>query len=138
MENQSLNEGSAMRAESNVSAAHSSTGRQRRIRRESSRLPLKNAIHLAADVCYRFKGRSPQGKALWSETERVWLGRDTFLHWSLRLEDIDIPWAVATAVGAPHDTDQLCDAVQTELTSYFADRLQALPCQEQPNWLPLP
>jgi hypothetical protein len=89
-------------------------------------------------MCYRFKGRSVEGKALWSETERVWLGRETFLHWSLSLEEIDIPWAVATAVGAPDDDDQLRVAVQSELTSYFANCLKALPCQERPKWLPLP
>jgi hypothetical protein len=122
----------------NAFSAHSSTGRQRWIRRRSCRLSLKHAIHLAADLCYGFKGRSLHGKALWSETERVWMGLDTFLHWSLSLADIDIPWAVATSLGAPGDTDRLRDEVQTELKSYFADRLKALPRQEMPNWLPLP
>jgi hypothetical protein len=127
-----------IRVAKSVSSAHASTGRLRRIRRQSCRLPLKSAIRRAVESCYRFKGRSMLGKALWSETERVWIGRDTFLHWSLCLADIDIPWAVATAVGAPHDTDQLRDAVQTELASYFADRLGDLPYQDRPNWLPLP
>jgi len=89
-------------------------------------------------LCYGFKGRSIHGKALWSATERVWIGLDTFLHWSLCLEDIDIPWAVATAVGAPHDVEQLRDAVQSELVFYWADCLKALPRQECPAWLPLP
>ncbi len=70
---------------------------------QSRRLPLQCAIRCAVDLCYGFQGRSIQGKALWSTTERVWMGPETFLHWSLCLEDIDIPWAVATAVGAPQD-----------------------------------
>ena len=118
--------------------AHPSTGRQRWIRRQSRSLSLNSAIRLAVDLCYRFKGRSAHGDALWSEKERVWMGRDTFLHWSLSLKDIDIPWAVATSVGAPLDIEQLRDAVHTELVCYFADCLKALPRQVEPNWLPLP
>jgi hypothetical protein len=127
-----------IRAATYVLSRHASTGRQRRLRRASRRLPLQCAIRCAVDLCYGFQGRSIQGKALWSTTERVWMGPETFLHWSLCLEDIDIPWAVATAVGAPQDVEQLRDAVHTELVAYWADRLQALPCQECPAWLPLP
>lgn len=115
-----------------------STGRQRSIRRQSCRLPLKSAVRLAVDVCFQFKCRTSQGKALWSRTERAWLGSKTFLHWAMSLEDIDIPWAVATAAGAPGDIDQLRSAVRTELASYWAERLAALPDSEQPRWLPLP
>jgi hypothetical protein len=66
------------------------------------------------------------------------MGSDTFLHWAVRIEDIDIPWAVATAVGAPEDIEHLRCAVLTELAAYWADRMTALPCREQPHWLPLP
>ena len=126
-----------IRAATNVPSTHASTRRQRRLRHQSRQLPLICAIHCAVDSCYRFKGRSIHGKALWSATERVWIGMDTFLHWSLCLEDIDIPWAVATAMGA-RDVEQLRDAVHSELISYWADRLGALPRQECPAWLPLP
>ena len=117
---------------------HASTNRQRSIRRHCCKLALKNAVRFAADVCFRFRCRAIQGKALWSDAERVWLGRDTFLHWAISLEDIDIPWAVATAAGAPMDVEQLRGAVHAELVSYWVERLAALPRQKCPNWLPLP
>jgi hypothetical protein len=119
-------------------STRASTGRQQRLRQQSCRLPLGRAIRLAVNSYYRFKGRSIHGKSLWSASERVWIGLDTFLHWSLNLEDIDIPWAVATAVGAPQDVEELRDAVHLELVSYWANRLKALPRQEFPAWLPLP
>ena len=83
-----------------IASTRSSTGRQRWLRRQSRGLSLKSAIRFAVDLCYGFKGRSTQGKALWSEKERVWMGRETFLHWSLSLDDIDIPWVVVTAAAA--------------------------------------
>lgn len=118
--------------------SHVSTGRQRSIRRRSCSLSLKDAIQMAADRCFRFRCRALEGKALWSETERVWLGSETFLHWAMWLKDIDIPWAVATAVGAPRDIDQLRGVVLAELTAYWAEQLAFLPRREQPRWLPLP
>jgi hypothetical protein len=99
---------------------------------------LKKAVRFAVDVCFRFSGRSVQVKALWSETERVWLGSKTFLDWSMFIENIDIPWVVATAAGAPTDVEQLRAAVLVELNSYWADCLAALPSRERPHWLPLP
>lgn len=117
---------------------HAPTGRQRSLRRHSCSLQLKHAVRCAVDVCFRFKCRSILGKALWSETERAWLGSDTFLHWALWLEDINIPWTVATAVGAPEDVGELRRAVHTELASYWSDRMAALPRGEAPHWLPLP
>src|SRR5208337_3257547 len=86
-----------------------STCRQRSIRRRSSRYPLKKAVRFAVDVCFRFSGRATQVKALWSETERVWLGSKTFLDWSMWIENIDIPWVVATSADAPQDVEQLRD-----------------------------
>jgi hypothetical protein len=127
-----------IRAEPACRKSHASTGRQRAIRHQACKLPLKNAVRLAVDVCFRFRRRTVQGKALWSEAERVWLGSDTFLYWALSLEDFDIPWAVATAAGAPQDGEQLRCAVRKELVSYWADRIAALPGSDWPRWLPLP
>ena len=115
-----------------------STCRQRSIRRRARRYSLKEAVRYAVDVCFRFTGRAVQVKALWSETERVWLGSKTFLDWAMCLENIDIPWAVATAAGAPEDPGQLREAVLEELHAYWTDRLKALPSKERPHWLPLP
>ena len=75
------------------------TSRQRSIRRRTRRYSLKKAVRFAVDVCFRFSGRAVQTKALWSEKERVWLGSKTFLDWSMSIENIDIPWVVATATG---------------------------------------
>ncbi len=115
-----------------------STCRQRSIRRRARHYSLKEAVRFAADVCFRFSGRAVHTKALWSDTERVWLGNKTFLDWAMCIENIDIPWAVATATGAPEDVGELREAVLTELNSYWADCLAALPAQERPHWLPLP
>jgi hypothetical protein len=99
---------------------------------------LKKAIRFAVDVCFHFNCRAAQGKALWCETERVWLGSDTFLHWAIWVDDINIPWAVATATGAPKDVEQLRGEVLRELAAYWADRMAALPRRGKPHWLPLP
>ena len=115
-----------------------STCRQRSIRRRARRYSLKKAVRFAVDVCFRFSGRAVQVKALWSETERVWLGSKTFLDWAMCIENIDIPWVVATAAGAPEDVEQLRDEVLVELNSYWADSLEELPSKERPHWLPLP
>ncbi len=77
-----------------------STCRQRSIRRRARRYSLPQAVRFAVEVCFRFTGRAVQAKALWSETEHVWLGNKTFLDWAMCIENIDIPWAVATAAGA--------------------------------------
>jgi hypothetical protein len=118
--------------------SRASTARQRSIRRRARRYSLQKAVRFAVDVYFRFSGRSGQTKALWSEKERVWMGSKTFLDWAMMIENIDIPWAVATAAGAPSDVAQLRDAVLVELNSYWANRLEVLPAREWPNWLPLP
>ena len=82
--------------------------------------------------------RRVHSKALWSEKERVWLGSKTFLDWSMSIENIDIPWVVAQAAGAPADDEELREAVLAELNSYWANRLAELPSKALPNWLPLP
>jgi len=115
-----------------------STCRQRSIRRRTRHYSLKQAVRFAVDVCFRFSGRATQVKALWSETERVWLGSKTFLDWSMCIENIDIPWAVATSAGAPEDVEELREAVLVELNSYWTNRLTVLPTKDRPNWLPLP
>lgn len=115
-----------------------STGRQRSIRRRVRRFSLKEAVRFAVDVCFRFSGRAVQVKALWSETERVWLGSKTYLDWAMCLDSIDIPWSVATAAGAPTDSGQLREAVLEELNAYWTNCLTELPSRERPHWLPLP
>ncbi len=115
-----------------------STCRQRSIRRRARRYSLPQAVRFAVDVCFRFTGRAVQVKALWSETERVWLGNKTFVDWAMCIENIDIPWAVATAAGAPASVEQLREAVLAELNAYWIDRLAVLPSKERPHWLPLP
>ena len=117
---------------------HAPTARQRSIRRHSRGLPLKRAVRFSVDALFEFNWRATQAKALWSETERVWLGSDTFLHWAIWDADIDIPWVVATAAGAPEDAECLREAVREELVAYWADRLAALPPKGRPHWLPLP
>jgi hypothetical protein len=125
-------------APTNPSHPSLATGRQATIRRSSCGLPLKHAVRSAVDVCFHFSFRTVHGEALWSATERVWLGKHTFLHWALWLADINIPWTVSTAAGAPHDAEQLRGAVLAELASYWADQIAALPRRNKPHWLPLP
>src|SRR6185295_4977625 len=96
-----------IRAAERLCNPHASTRRQRSIRSHTRGLPLKSAIRYAVEVCFRFKCRAVQGKALWSETERVWMGSSTCFHWAISLQDIDIPRAVATAADAPKDMEQL-------------------------------
>ena len=66
------------------------------------------------------------------------MGSKTFLDWAMCMENIDIPWVVATAAGAPSDVEELREEVLAELNSYWEDRLHALPSKERPHWLPLP
>jgi hypothetical protein len=115
-----------------------STKRQRLMRRRLRGLPLKQAVRRAIDRYFDFRSRTVEGKALWSETEHVWLGSATFLHWAMWLKEINIPWIVAATAGAPLDSDKLRGAVLAELLAYWADRISALPCRAQPHWLPLP
>lgn len=114
------------------------TYRQRSSRRRSSGSPLESAVRDAVDLFFRFKYRNPEAKALWCETERVWLGRETFLHWALWDDEIDIPWVVATAPDAPAEADDLREAVRAELKAYWAERTSSLPQRARPRWMPLP
>ncbi len=114
------------------------TVRQRSLRCRSGRLSLEEAVRVAVDAFFGFKYCAPRTGALWCETEHVWLGSETFLYWALSDSDIDIPWVVATAVGAPPGADDLREAVRAELTSYWGDRMRCLPRMDHPRWLPLP
>ncbi len=118
--------------------AHVRTSRQRSLRCRSSRVSLESAVGRAVDLFFGFKYRDPRAMALWCETQRVWLGSETFLHWALRDADIDIPWVVATALDAPEDTGDLRDAVRVELFAYWANRMASLPRTGLPHWMPLP
>jgi hypothetical protein len=117
---------------------HDLNARQRSLRRRASGRSLRAAVRLATFAFFRFTHRKKVGEALWSDTERVWLGNETFLHWAIFDADIDIPSVVATATDAPETPDELRDAVRSELTAYWADKIASLPRRERPRWLPLP
>jgi hypothetical protein len=99
---------------------------------------LRRAVRLAANAFFRFKYRAPKAAALWSSAEHVWLGRETFLYWALWDANIDIPWVVAQAAGAPADADELRAAVGAELAAYWDRQMTSLPRTGKPYWLPLP
>jgi hypothetical protein len=113
------------------------TLRQRSGRRRSHQLSLARAVRRAVDDLFRFQYRDPRHKALWSATERVWLGGETYLYWAFWDGEIDIPWVVATARDAPEDTDDLRKMVRAELKAYWAERTASLP-RKRPHSLPLP
>jgi hypothetical protein len=75
---------------------------------------------------------------LWSDAERVWLGRATYLEWALRDPEIDIPWVVALATNAPGDAEAFQNAVREELSAYWVVQSARLPSGSKPRWLPLP
>jgi len=118
--------------------ANTPTARQRYVRSRSSRASLECAVRFAVDVFFGFRYRSTGASALWCETERVWLGNETFVDWALCDADIGIPWAVATALDAPENPDELREAVRAELIAYWTLQMASLPSNEHPRWLPLP
>lgn len=121
-----------------LAAADRRTTRQRMRRGRSQRLLLGAAVRRAVDVFFRFSHRAADSKALWSEAERVWLGRATFLDWALRDSSIDIPWIVAQSGGAPADGNDLVEAVRAELITYWTIQFSRLPRSRDPYWIPLP
>jgi len=125
-------------APSQPPAANAPTARQHSVRSRASRGSLECAVRFAVDVFFGFRYRSTGANALWCETERVWLGSQTFIHWALWDAEIGIPWTVATAADAPENPDELREAVRVELTAYWAKLLASLPREERPFWLPLP
>ncbi|NUQ61645.1 MAG: hypothetical protein HUU20_04100 [Pirellulales bacterium] len=118
--------------------SHGPTLRQRSLRHRLRSLPLAGAVHLAAEAFFRFRYRAVRADALWSETEHVWLGSETFLHWAMWDAAIDIPWVVAAAADAPPDGDELRKAVRAELKAYWTEQVAGLPRKKSPGWLPLP
>ncbi len=113
--------------------------RSRRLRRRRLRgLTLESAVRQAVDLFFRFTHRDLPAKSIWSESERVWLGRATFLDWALYDPEIDIPWIVAGAADAPRAADDLHAAVRSELIAYWMIQSGRLPCKSKPHWLPLP
>ena len=60
------------------------THRQTSRRHRSRRLTLRIAVRHAVDVFFRFTHHDSPSKSMWCETERVWLGRATYLNWALR------------------------------------------------------
>lgn len=111
---------------------------QRTLRRRASGIELQTAVSQTVEAVFAFTHRASNAKALWSDEWVVWLGRSTYLHWALNDVEINIPWIVAKATDAPRNSADLRKAVQAELTSYFAERLSALPRKSTGNWLPLP
>jgi len=121
-----------------AAAPHHPSHRQRLRHRRSRRLTLQVAVRDAVDTFFHFTQRDSPSKSMWSEAQRVWLGRATFLDWSLRDPEIDIPWVVARAADAPAGPEDLLEAVRDELTAYWAIQSGCLPCGTKPRWLPLP
>jgi hypothetical protein len=101
-------------------------------------LTLRIAVRDCVDLFFRFTHRNSPSKSMWSEAERVWLGRATFLDWALRDPEIDIPWVVARAADAPPAADDLLQAVRDELAAYWTIQSGCLPSESKPRWLPLP
>lgn len=99
---------------------------------------LRRAVQLAVHSRFGFTHCADAGEALWSNREQVWLGRATFLHWSMYEAAIDIPWLVSGAEGAPDTDDELQTAVRVELIALWKQNLASLPCKNTPAWLPLP
>lgn len=119
-------------------SAQERTLRQRSLRCRLSHVALGKAIQKAVDALFRFEYRATQARALWSETGRVWLGCETFLHWALLDAQVDIPWIVAKSPDAPQGDVALRDAVRAGLKAYWVDKLASLPSRARPQWLPLP
>lgn len=108
------------------------------MRCRSARWTLEKAVRKATNALFRFRYRASDSKALWCGSKRVWLGNETFLHWSLWDAHIDIPWVVARSSGSPQGEDALREAVCAELMAYWTDKMTSLPRTDQPRWLPLP
>lgn len=122
-------------------AASSSGGlspRQRSVRVRASQLSFRNAVRLAVDVLFQFTHCANRGKALWSSASQVWLGRETFVYWSLGDPRIDIPRMVAESTDAPTNRQELREAIRVELTDWWADQLRSLPSRSTVHCIPLP
>lgn len=127
-----------MKSQQRVSTPSPPSPHQKSVRRRTSGLHLRGAVRLAVHAFFHFTHRSREAKALWSRSERVWLGNRTFLDWAMRDGTIDLPWLVADAADAPETADELREAVHAELVAYWAEQLAALPRKSTPHWPPLP
>jgi len=107
-------------------------------RRPSSRTSLRMTIRFGVDALFRFKYRSTRSNALWCQTQRVWLGQKTFIHWALCDNEMEIARAAARAADAPQNAAELQQAIREELGAYWTVLLASLPRTTQPFWLPLP
>jgi hypothetical protein len=114
------------------------TPRQETIRRHAGERSLRGAVRLASFGFFRFTHCSSAGNALWSEAQQVWLGKATFLHWSMFDPEIELPRVVDIATNAPKAPDELHRVLRKELSAYWADQLSSLPSREHSGWLPLP
>lgn len=114
------------------------TARQRAVGRHVGGRSLRRAVRLAAFAFFRFTHSTTSREALWSESQRVWLGKKTFMHWAMTDPEIDIPRTVATAANAPAAPAMLRQIVRGELNRYWTEKLASLPCREAPGWMPLP
>ncbi|MBN2294760.1 MAG: hypothetical protein JXM70_20190 [Pirellulales bacterium] len=121
-----------------VSTPGKLSARQRQLRDRAHQLCFKDAVRLAADDIFDFTHRKSGGKALWSNKVSVWLGKTTFIHWTMNKDDIDIPRIVAETDGAPDSADDFRKAVKLELVAYWMEHLKSLPSKNTPNWMPLP
>lgn len=110
---------------------------QKALREQLTGVDFSEALPTAVARLFRFTHRANEGKALWANSHNVWLGRTTFVHWSLN-QEFDIPWIVAKAKNAPRNREDLNQRVEEELLTYFAQRLTELPKRATGNWLPLP
>jgi len=127
-----------MKAQPVPSRPNGPTPRQRSLRHRASRLSLRRAVRLAVHAFFHFTHRAERTNALWSHSERVWLGNQTYLSWAMRDAAIDVPWLVADAADAPETPDELHQAIRAELTAYWAEQLASLPRKSTPGWLALP
>lgn len=127
-----------MRAHSVPSPPTNPTPRQRSLRHRASRLPLRSAVRLAVHAFFHFTHRAERANALWSRSERVWLGNQTFLNWAMRDAGIAVPWLVAEAADAPDSAEELHEAIRNELLACWAEQLASLPHKSTPQWLALP
>jgi hypothetical protein len=111
---------------------------QRRLRRRLGGQSLRDAVRAAVRSRFGFTHRAREGESLWSGREHVWLGRATFLHWSMHDEMIDVPWLVGLARGAAVTDAERDEAIRHELLVVWRERLASLPSKSTPSWLSLP
>ena len=123
---------------STAKLAENRTSRQRLIRKHLSERTFEEAVVFAANNLFSFTHRAAQGRALWSDVQTVWLGKNTFLDWCLEDREFDIPWLVTGTTAAPRDREDMHHAVKQVLTDYYAKCLSNLPRRSTGSWLPLP